>query len=314
MVAMPLSQRSFVSRYYQLLLDGHEPAGFVRSVEYGAIKGELLAQPVGGQPWKTKHIHNPTIDPITVQVGMSMSKDFFEWVAKSWKGEVERRSGSIITYDHDMNPMYEYTFEEALILETTIPALDATSKEPMFLTIKFQPEVASHNFQPGGEYVHPRTPKKQKLWTPANFRLEIDGLDVTRVSKIDQITVKQNVKPMTTGPDWMYQLEPTSLEYPNLSVTFSMVAAQKWFDWHNEFVIGGSNGPDNEKTGSITLLSHDLQDELFEIDLRALGMVNISVEKSDAAGQDTIRRVKAELYCEEMTFKFLGDDPDAATG
>src|SRR5215475_3784542 len=193
---MPFA-RSFVGRYYQLLLDGSDPAGFVRSVEYGGIKGELLAQPVGGQPWKAKHIHNPTCEPITVQVGLSMSDSFFDWIADSWAGKYSRRNGSIITYDHDMNVRYEFEFHEALILETTVPALDASSKEPGFITVKFQPERGEHKMDPGGSYIQARTPVRQKLFSPADFRLDIDGLTGHRVNKIEQITVKQNVKPMS---------------------------------------------------------------------------------------------------------------------
>src|SRR5215468_7192820 len=100
---MPTHDRSFVGRFFQLHLNGSDVAGFVRSVEYGGIKGELLAQPVGGQPWKAKHIHNPTIEPVTVQVGLSMSDAFFDWIAKSWAGEVTRKNGSILTLDYNLN-------------------------------------------------------------------------------------------------------------------------------------------------------------------------------------------------------------------
>lgn len=300
---MPL-ERSFVGRYFQLFIDGSDPAGFVRSVEYGGIKGELLAQPVGGQPWKAKSIHNPVCDPITVQCGLSMSGAFFEWIADSWAGKYARKNGSIVTYDHDMKVVYEFEFSEALILETTLPALDATSKEPGFLTVKFQPERGEHKMHPGGSYVHARTPHRQKLFTPADFRLDIDGLAGHRVTKIEQITVKQNAKPMTCGPDWMYQLEPTSLEYPNVTVTFSMIGSKPWFEWHKDFVVDGNNGPGTEKTGAIVLLSQNHKEELFSVELKKLGIVNITPEKSDSAGQDVIRRVKAELYCEEMAFHF----------
>jgi phage tail-like protein len=305
-MANPATSRSFVGRYFQLVLDGFEPAGYVRSVEGGGFKGELLAQQVGGQAYRVKGIHNPTIEPVTISVGMSMSKDFWDWVSKSWSGEVQRMNGSIITYDHNFKVVYEYEFKEALILETTIPALDASSKEVAFMTVKFQPEHAEHKWDPGGEHMPAKHPASQKLWLPCNFRLEVDGLDVKKVFKIDSFTVKQNVKPMTCGPHWRYQIEPTSLEYPNLSVTFSMAAAEPWFAWHKDFVAHGKNGPDNEKTGAITLLSTNLEQELLTVDLKALGIVNIALEKSDAAGQDTIRRVKAELYCEEMNFTYGG--------
>ena len=304
----PAEKRSYVARYYQLMLDGSEPAGIVKSVEYGGTKGELLAQPVGGMPWKTKHIHNPTNDPFTIQIGMSMSKDFFAWVAKSWAGQVERKNGSVITYDADLKPMFEYVFKNALILETTVPALDATSNENGYLTVKIQAEEVENHFDPGGSAIQPVTPSRQKLWSPSNFRFDIDhlsGYDARRVNKIDQFVVKQNVKPVSTGPDWMYQIEPTSLEYPNLAVTFSMVSAKPWFDWHKEFVQGGKNMAKNEKTGAITLYSQDLKTELLSIDLRSLGLVNLAMEKSDATNAQ-VRRVKAEMYCEEMIFNFKG--------
>src|SRR5262249_17971885 len=149
----PVQNRSAVGRYFQLILDdGSQPGGYLRSVEFGGIKGELLAQQVGGQAYRVKGIHNPSVDPITIQVGFSMTDNFYDWVSKSWAGECTRQNGSIIVYDHNLNPLYEYQFQEALILETTIPTLDATSKDPGFMTVKFQPETAEHKLFPSGAY------------------------------------------------------------------------------------------------------------------------------------------------------------------
>src|SRR5262249_29111847 len=160
----PITQRSSVGRYFQLLLDeGSAPAGFVRSIELGGIKGELLAQQVGGQAYRVKGIHNPVVDPVTIQVGFSMRDVFCNCIAKSWAGEHARQNGSLIIYDHNMAAIYEYQFREALILETTVPALDATSKEPAFMTVKFQPEVAEHTLFPSLSYVVPKTPVVQKM-------------------------------------------------------------------------------------------------------------------------------------------------------
>jgi hypothetical protein len=304
MVAMPLADRPYVARYFALTLDGYEPAGYLKEIQGGGIKGELLTQQVGGMPYRVKHINNPTIEPITVQVPFSMSSSFYDWVAKSWKGECERRNGSIITYDFDFNPVHELSFTEALILETTIPTLDGASKDPAFMTVKFQPETAEHKFNPGGSKITVKSPTTQTKWLPANFRLEIDGLDVKRVNKIEQFTLKQNVKPMTCGPDWMYQLEPTSLEYPNLSFYIAMVNAQPFFDWHKEFVIDGKNGPEKEKTGAITLLDSTRGEALLTINLKSVGIVNVTPDKGDASGQDAVKRAKVELYVEEMEFVF----------
>lgn len=300
---MALDTRSFVGRYFGLQIDGKD-AGLCRAVEGGGIKGELITQQIGGQPYRIKHINTPTIEPITVQVGMSMSKDFYKWIESSWAGECERRNGSITVYDYDFKPKFEYSFTEALILETTFPALDGQSKDPGFMTVKFQPETAQNNFGAGSARIMTRAPAIQTQWLPSNFVLNIDGLEMSRVSKIDSITVKQNVKPMSCGPDWMYQLEPTSLEFPNLTVYCAMSHAEKLYNWHKEFVIDGKNGPDNEKTGSIVFMTPDLNTELLTIDLKAIGILNIVAEKSDTNSEAQIKRCKVELYVEEMSFKY----------
>ena len=297
-------KRSFVGRYFELVLDGSESAGFVASVDYGGIKGELLAQPVGGAPLKVKHVHNPTVEPVTVKMGLSMSKDVFDWIERSWKGECVRKNGSIITYDHDLKQVYEYQFYDALILEMTVPTLDASSKDPFYITLKFQAERAEHKWGAGGRSAGSRLPTRQKIITPSNFILEIEGMTIDRVSKIDQFVVKQNVKPLSCGADWMYQIEPTSLEYPNLTATLSIVNSAEFINWHKDFVIDGNNGPEKEKTGAIVMLAQDMSTELMTVTLKQMGICNLALEKADAGGADAFARVKVDLYCEEMELKW----------
>jgi hypothetical protein len=307
MVAMSnLGAAAYVGKYFAITFDGFDDVGFLKSVEGGNMKAELITQQVGGQPYRVKHIQNPVIDPVTVSIPLAASKSFLEWVKKSWAGECERRSGAIITYDYDHNAVHEWSFTEALILETSIPAMDGNSKDAGFLTVKFQAETAEHKFNPGGERLQLKNPAGQSKWQPANFLFEIDGLDVQRVAKIDGFTVKQNAKPMACGSDWLYQIEPTSLEFPNLTVYVTMVAAQPFFDWHQSFLVNGKNGPGEEKTGAITFYDPTLTEVLLTINLKAMGLVSITPEKSDASGQDQIKRAKIELYCEEMEFVYPG--------
>jgi ribosomal protein L28 len=301
---MSLTTRSSVSRYFSLVLDGHESAGFLKSVEGGGIKGELIAQQVGGQPYRVKHINNPIIEPVTVQVGMEMSEPLYDWIRKSWAGECKRNSGSILTADFYRQVVHEYQFTQALVLETTIPTLDAASKEGAYMTVKFQPETATHSIPKGGSVISAIAPARQKLWHPSDFRLEIDGLNCAAVSKIESFTVKQNVKPMACGPDWMYQIEPTSLEFPNLTVLLSQAHAGDFVAWHEDFVISGNNRAEKEKTGAIVLLNRNRTKELLRINLKSVGIVNVVPEKVDVT-TDAIRRVKAELYVEEMEFEYV---------
>jgi hypothetical protein len=86
-----------------------------------------------------------------------------------------------------------------------------------------------------------------------------------------------------------------------------MAHAQQFYDWHKSFVIDGKNGPEDEKNGSITYITPDLQTDLLSIELFRVGILNIVQEKTDAGSDPNIKRCKVELYVEEMRFKYLDD-------
>jgi len=298
-----VSQRSYVAGHFLLTLDGVD-AGFVKSIEGGAIHADVINETVGPSYFVKKHIGPPRYEDFTIQVGAWMQDALYDWIAASWKMNYQRKNGSIVNYDFNFEARSQREFFNALVTEVQIPAMDGASKDQAYMTVKFQAETAEHKLVSSGPKVTAKSPGSQTMWLPSNFKLEIDGLDVQRVGKIDSFTLKQNVKPFTTGPDWMYQIEPTSLEYPNLSVYVALSNAEPWFTWHKEFVVEGKNGPDKEKTGAITLIDSTLSQTLLTINLKSVGIVNISPDKADASGQDQVKRVKIELYVEEMDFVF----------
>jgi hypothetical protein len=172
-----------------------------------------------------------------------------------------------------------------LITETMIPALDAASKDAGYLTVRFQPEAIDVN--PGGaklSFVGP----KPKLWRTSNFRLEIDGLDCTKVSNIDSFSVKR---------------EASKTQFPNLAITLSEASAQTWSDWHESFVVNGNNDQSFEKSGALRFLAIDLKTELSRIDLNHLGIFRLA---RTMGGSSQVARVTGELYCEEMVLRQPG--------
>lgn len=295
-----MSGPSSVARYFELEVEGQR-AGFCKSVDGGAIKAEVVSQAIGGHAPRAKHIGVPQYEPFSVAVGMSMSKEFWKWIKDSWDRNVARKNGAIYSVNPNMDIIHEQSFHNALITETTLPACDASSKEPAYMNVKFMPEWSQH--KAGGGKARSTFNVDQKLWLPSNFRFELGGLDCTRVNKIESFTVKQGTKRIEIGKGRNYQVEPTSLEFPNLSVTLSLATADAWFKWHEDFVVKGKNESDNEKIGSITLLSPKRDRELLTIGLKGVGISNIVVDKGDA-GSDSIKRVKAELYVEEMEFEY----------
>jgi hypothetical protein len=183
----------------------------------------------------------------------------------------------------------------------TIPAMDSSSKEPAYTTLKFAPEFI-RSVKVSGKL--PADYKvEQKMFLPSNFRLQIDGLDCSKVNKIESFTVKQGMTTKDSGSGRDSFKDPGKLEFPNLKITIPEAAAKPFIDWHENFVIKGINDDSKEKNGSLTLLSPNRQKELAKIDFSNMGIFRIQMDKAQA-GADQIKRVTVELYVEKMTFKY----------
>src|SRR5216684_2416619 len=186
--------------------------------------------------------------------GTGMSKGFYDWIKSSFDRQFLRKNGAIITTDYDYKEVSRLEWTSALITEVGFPALDAASKDEAKMTIKITPETTRFETKSGSKLVAPDQ-KMQKKWLPANFRLKIDGLDCTRVNKIDAIVVKQKVVDNPVGELRDYEKEPAQLEIPNLVITLVESHAKEFYDWHEDFVIKGNNAQDKEKNGTLEFLT-----------------------------------------------------------
>lgn len=307
--ARPLQadKRGYTAGKFALLI-GTTPTGWVQSVEDGHATADVVNEKLGPDHIVHKHLAGVKYEDITVNVGAGMSKAIYDWVAASWKMNYQRKNGAIHAANFDGSAVAERQFYNALITETTIPAADGSSKEPCFLTIKFAPEFTRVT-KASGKLAIDST--KQKQWLPSNFRLQIDGLDCSRVSKVESFTVKQKIIENAVGEQRDYQREPASVEFPNLVVTVAQSHAESWYKWHEDFVIKGSNGQENEKSGSLTFLTPDLQGQLFVITFHGLGIFKASDDILDT--DDETGKVTFSLYCETMDFAFVGGPREAPT-
>jgi hypothetical protein len=280
-----------------MYLDGKE-AGFVKSVDGGAVTAEVINEPSGPSFFVKKHIGAPKYEEFMLQFGFSMSRAIYDWIAASWKGDSSRKSGAIVACDYQYVVKSEREFLNALLTEVTIPAMDGASKDACYLTIRVKPESVRSK-KGSGQKIGQVAKPEQKVWLPSNFRLEISGLDCKFVTKIDSFTVKQTfASGIGVGRD--FEVQPGKLEFPNLSITLSEAHAQSWIDWHNDFVIRGKNSEENEKSGSLIFLSPDVSTELGRVNFHNLGIFRLSSESAQA---DQIASVTAELYCDRMEFQ-----------
>jgi hypothetical protein len=291
--ATPLAGRAFVSGSFSLELDGSN-AGLLRSFAGGDTRAPVIEEPVGQSYFSRKRIGSPSVDDFTVEVGLAMGDAFFEWVENTLTGLHPRRNGAILTADFASNARSRRTFRDALISEVAFPAFDASSKDVATMTVTFTSEE-SETLPATGKVALPVA--KQKQWLVSNFALEIDGLDTSRVTRVDEFAIRQKVVQDQVGEGREPIKVPGKLEFPNLRITLSEQGSQSWFEWFEDFVLLGNSGNDDERNGTLRFLAPSLDDELGQVRLFNLGIFALGAETMEAGA---VKRLVAELYCERM--------------
>ena len=185
-----IATRSYTAGKFALTLGGVQ-IGWLNSAAGGEAFGQVVTERVGPDNIALKHLAGVAYEPITVVTDFQ-SKALMNWIAESWNGKYSRQSGSILDADYDGNIRGEREFFNALIAETTLPALDASAKESAHITVKLAPEYTRLKAGSGAK-VASSTVKTTVRWLPSYFRFEMAGLDGSKVNKIDAITVRQTV-------------------------------------------------------------------------------------------------------------------------
>lgn len=287
---------------FQLDSDDDRDAAYLKSVAGGMVKGAILEEQAGPSSSQFKHLGAVEIEPIQLEIGMAMSRPILDWIAGSWKKQFTRKSGAIVHADYNGRCKFEQWFQNALISETKFPTLDGAANEPAYLNVTLNPEDV--NLRPGdGRQVMGHVGVNQKKWLPSNFRIDIIGVDCSHVSRIDSFTVKQTIRPLYTGMSRFPELEPTGVEFSNLTLYLSEEYGDDFVRWYHEFVVSGGQDISHEREGYIEFLGPDNRTPIFQINLNRLGIHQVAVEKNEA-NTDSVKRLKVELYLESMELEY----------
>ena len=165
----------------------------------GGIYADVLSQFVGSEHFARKRLGPPKYDDISVQVGANMSNGMRDWIAAAWTAQPPKKDGAILALDFNRRVRTEQSFTGALIGEITFPMLDAASNATCVLTVRFTPQaIVSRS---GSGQLQPSL-SRPPIWLASNFRLQIAGLDCSKVSRIDSFTVRRSLtvtRPGTGG-------------------------------------------------------------------------------------------------------------------
>jgi hypothetical protein len=286
------------SSIFDFAIDGWRNTAYIKSVEGGYPKLNTIEEQVGSDNLFIKHASTVEIDPISIEMGMQTGTEVIEWLQASWRKDFSRKSGMITHANFNKKALVEHHFRDALITEAAFPTLDASAKEGAFLRFKIQPEAVELKAA-SAHTVQQNVSPKQKMWLPNSFSFKLDGLDVSKVAKIEGFTVKQGVKALYVGGQRFPQYEPTKITFPDLSVHISQIYAGSIMDWYQSFVMHGRRDPKEEKSGAIEFLAPDHKTVIYRIKLSNVGIKGCIIEKAGSADAQT-KKIKFDLYVGKM--------------
>ena len=266
-----------------LLIDG-VVIGAVTQFTGGTPVG-VLANDEIKDPYIHKHIAGVKYEEISVKFGLNMSTPVYDWISEFMAGKKTSHNGSVVATDGSNNIKSRVDFTNALITEVGFPALDAASKEPAGMTLKFQPATTRYRVATGNV-----TPPSGtgKAWLPGNFRLSIEPLDCSRVAKIGAFTVKQS------------SISIEKIEVTPLQFTLSDTSSKTWRVHMDSFVVRNSG---KELDGKLEVLNIALDKTLATIEFGHMGIYRLEPDRPSPGG-DGIKRLEAEFYCEEIAFTY----------
>lgn len=303
--------RAYAAAHFALELDTDKSAGLFRSIEGGGIKADVMNYQKGGDYERFRYLGKQKYEDIKLQVGMAMSKPFYDWIADFFKGVPHYKTGAIVACDFYYKERARREFKGALIKELTFPKLDATDKNPAYMSIGISVEgidfKAGSNQQLGG----PAGFDQQKLWTSNNFRFDIDGFSdaCRRVTKVDAFTLKQNIVEYHYGGSTAPTKTPSAMEYPQISFYVPEADAQPFFEHYTKRALAEKRElmthQEKDKTRHTgQIVTYDNGGAiLFQVEFYEAEIVAVTPDKADA-GSEEIKMVKIDLYCEWMEFTY----------
>lgn len=304
-MATSSTPRAYSAAHYLLELDGKKDIGIIRSVDGGGVKSEIMTYQMGSNHDLWRQIGKPKYEDLKIEFSMSFSKEFYDWIKAFFNGTVERRNGAIVAGDFHYKSRARRTFQDALISEITFPKLDGSDKNACYMQATLVPETMRFAPGDGQDLQGAIGALKQKLWTAANFQLDIGGPladKCKRVTKIDSFTIKQQVQEYHMGDRRDPIRVPGILEFPNITFHLPESDAQPFIDHYTTYGINGTVQKQPRLDGAIEMRDNSGSD-LCRVELFGIDVANIASDKSEA-GSDSIKEVKVEISVERMNFVY----------
>lgn len=288
--------KTYVGGGFRLELEGQD-AGPLQSSEGGEPYGEVVElSRSGSSAVPDKYLTSVRYSDIVIQCGLDVSGALPDWISATLqRTSALRRSGAIVELDYKDRELSRLAFHDAIIRQVEFPALDATGKQPAYLTIRIAPETTQHQAVSATQRAKDeQLTAKSRTTRVSDFRLQIAGLNATNVSSVAPLIVRQVHEEASIGT--RPQAMAIRLEVPDLVVT--VPEAADWYAWRDAFIIAGSG---TERTGTLEYLNQGTSRAFAHIDFVGLGIYGLVAERAEN-GVARQRRVRASMYCEQLRY------------
>ena len=300
--------KPYAAAHFALELDGKQDVGLFRSIEGGGVKADVMTYQYGHAYEKWRSLGKPKFEDMKLQVGMSMSKPFYDWISAFFDGTAVPKQGAIVAADFYYNERARRKFSNAMIKELTFPKLEAKDTSPIFMSIAVSVEgmeFAAGN--PKQKVMQNKGFNQQKEWTANRFRLSLDGFDdaCRNCTKIDSFTIKQNIIEYHAGGFRAPMKVGSQVDFPTISFYVPEADAEPFFKHFTKNAINGEGRMRNgasKRTGYIQTYDNE-GSPLFNVEFYEGDICNVQIDKADTTNEEA-KLVKIDLFTERMKFEY----------
>jgi hypothetical protein len=247
-----------------------------------------------------KHLAGVDFEPVAVSATLPLSAALLGCVADLCANRGNPQTLQLSNLDANGAPVNTVQALNAVLAEVRLPALDAASHDALRVTLIFSVERVAAAVAPtvvrGGRPAAPSV---------ATFKVTVAGLDTSRVSRIEPLVITRTT-PSAVGINRTATPAPSSVDVPNLSLTFGAPAPADWSAWRDDFLVNGNNLGAQEKDGSLQILASDLHTVLLSLQFSHLGVFRLAAQPD---ANNLPNGSRADLYCENIT---VGGDTTVA--
>jgi hypothetical protein len=167
-------------------------------------------------------------------------------------------------------------------------------------------EKAQYSKKSAGKELQWKHDKARDSYVPNNFVLTIPTHEEAckHVVKVDPIMIDFKLARDLDDEKPDFAIQGAQVECSNLCITVAESHADSFRKWFDDFVINGNNGDDQEKNGTLELLTQDRKRKLITVNLGHMGIFRMAPVKPEPGMEEATRRVKIEMYVQAIAVKF----------